>query len=181
MSEASPAAEELEQLMALYQEANTDAAGTLVARLGPQILGFYISQVRERPMADDLLQDFWLRLHKARHTYRRGEPLLPWVYSIARRVLIDHYRRNKRIRDHELQTEHVPETSEYSFRREPLPAMGDLLKTLPPAQREVIVLLKVRGFSLEEVARTTGSSVGAVKQKAFRGYQALRKLFGSEQ
>ena len=59
--------------------------------------------------------------------------------------------------------------------------MGDLLKTLPPAQREVIVLLKVRGFSLEEVARTTGSSVGAVKQKAFRGYQALRKLFGSEQ
>ncbi len=164
--------------MASYQQADAEATSQLVARLSPQIFGFYLNQLRDRAVAEDLLQDFWLRIHKARRTYRSGEPLLPWVYAIARRVLADHWRKSKPIREHELRPERLPDTAARQPEQERLPNMQELLQTLPPTQREVILLLKVRGLSLDEVARSTGSSVGSVKQKAYRGYQALRKLFG---
>jgi len=49
---------------------------------------------------------------------------------------------------------------------------------LPESQREVLILLKVSGLSLEEVARATGVSIGSVKQKAHRAYDSLRKRLG---
>jgi RNA polymerase sigma-70 factor (ECF subfamily) len=51
---------------------------------------------------------------------------------------------------------------------------------LPQSQREVIFMLKVSGMSLEEVARATASTVGAVKQKAHRAYAALRRMLEKE-
>jgi RNA polymerase sigma-70 factor (ECF subfamily) len=55
-------------------------------------------------------------------------------------------------------------------------AFQELLATLPEGQREVLMMLKVGGLSLEEVARATSSTVGAVKQKAHRAYERLRSL-----
>ena len=59
--------------------------------------------------------------------------------------------------------------------------LTDLLGQLPQSQREVILMLKVSGMSLEEVARATSSSVGAIKQKAHRAYSKLRELLAKEQ
>jgi RNA polymerase sigma-70 factor (ECF subfamily) len=56
------------------------------------------------------------------------------------------------------------------------PGVFGLLDRLPESQREVILLLKVSGMTLEEVARTTACSVGAIKQKAHRAYATLREL-----
>jgi len=117
-------------------------------------------------------------MHKARHTFRAGEPLLPWVFAIARRTKIDQYRRTKSTKSHEFQLEELPDVASREPEKETSPELADLLKTLPAAQRETIWLLKVSGLSLEEVARTTGSSVGAVKQRAHRAYEKLRKVFG---
>lgn len=178
--ESSTNSGELEALMRRYQEADSGAAAMLVSQLSPRIYRFYFAQVRDRPLAEDLLQDFWLRIHAARHTYRMGEPLLPWLYAIARRVRVDQYRRTRRSSQHEIQSDQLPEMATRESPPEASRAMEDLLKTLPPAQREVILLLKVSGLSLEEVARTTGMSVGAVKQKAHRAYDKLRKLLGSD-
>jgi len=52
---------------------------------------------------------------------------------------------------------------------------------LPESQREVLTMLKVNELSLEEVARATSSTVGAVKQKAHRAYQQLRNLLEQHQ
>jgi RNA polymerase sigma-70 factor (ECF subfamily) len=60
--------------------------------------------------------------------------------------------------------------------RNTLPAFETLVAALPDAQREVITMLKVGGLSLEEVACATSSTVGAVKQKAHRAYERLRKM-----
>ena len=79
---------EMEALMDRYQRADGEAAAALVTKLSPQIFQFFLAQVRERSQAEDLLQDFWLRVHKARHTFRTGEPLLPWIYAIARRTRV---------------------------------------------------------------------------------------------
>ncbi len=170
---------ELERLMERYQRGDEEAATGLISKLSAQIFQFYLGEVRERPRAEDLLQDFWLRMHGARRTYRPGEPVLPWIYAIARRVRIDEYRRS-RSRRYEVQSEQLPEMAAGKSRADESINLTDLLATLPKAQREVILLLKVSGLSLEEAARATGTSVGAVKQKAHRAYDKLRKLFGGE-
>ena len=175
--EATRPGAHLESLMERYQQSDENAARMLIDALSPQVFQFFLAQVRDRSHAEDLLQDFWLRVHRARHTFQRGRPLLPWAFAIARRVRVDQYRRTRTIRQHELQTDDLPEFSSPEPTRA-LPDVSQLLEHLPPAQRETVLLLKVSGLSLEEVARATGSSIGAVKQKAHRAYENLRKRFG---
>jgi RNA polymerase sigma-70 factor (ECF subfamily) len=105
---------------------------------------------------------------------------LPWIYAIARRVRVDGYRRSRRIIVHETATGVLPERPAESEPRHALPVFEALVAALPEAQREVITMLKVGGLSLEEVACATSSTAGAVKQKAHRGYDRLRKLLRSD-
>jgi RNA polymerase sigma-70 factor, ECF subfamily len=169
---------ELEELMYLYQQSDAAAVHLLVTKLSPQVFQFYLSHTRDKTQAEDLLQDFWLRLHRARHTYRPGEPVLPWVFAIARRVRIDDYRKRRRIFHHELQTEEIADVAAPTNDTQRLPELEKLLEALPTSQKEVILMLKVSGLSIEEVARATGSSIGSVKQKAHRAYEKLRALLG---
>ena len=167
---------DLGRWMARYQQADPEAPRVLISALSPALLRFFRSQAGSREYAEDLLQDTWLRIHRVRHTYRTGEPVLPWVYAIARRAAIDGYRRRRRINLHETAMGVLPEPPP---RREPgcaLPQFGELVGSLPEAQREVITMLKIGGLSLDEVARATSSTVGAVKQKAHRAYRRLREL-----
>jgi RNA polymerase sigma-70 factor, ECF subfamily len=167
---------DLDGWMERYQQADPDAPCALITALSPALLRFFRSQAASREQADDLLQDTWLRIHRVRHTYRPGEPVLPWIYAIARRVRVDGYRRSHRITLHEITTHVLPEPPAQSEPRNTLPTFEALVACLPDAQREVITMLKVGGLSLEEVARATSSTVGAVKQKAHRAYDRLRKL-----
>src|SRR5690348_1610654 len=90
----------LESLMARYQQGDSTAVTTLVNRLSPQLHRFFLAQFVSRRFADDLLQETWLRIHQVRHTYRPGEPVLPWLYAIARHVRVDHYRKAQRTEIH---------------------------------------------------------------------------------
>ncbi len=162
--------------MVRYQQADPEAPAVLVRALSPALLGFFKNQVGSREQADDLLQDTWLRIHRVRHTYRPGEPVLPWVYAIARRVRIDGYRRSLRIARHETAMGVLPERPAPVECRSPLPTFDRLMEALPEAQREVVTMLKVGGLSVAEVAHATSSTVGAVKQKAHRAYERLRNL-----
>ena len=167
---------ELDSWMERYQQADPEAPAALVAALSPALLRFFRGQVASREQADDLLQETWLRIHRVRHTYRPGEPVLPWVYAIARRVRVDGFRRTRRITMHETAMEALPERPAQVEPRNPLPAFDTLVAALPEAQREVLTMLKVGGLSLEEVAFATSCTVGAVKQKAHRAYERLREL-----
>ena len=129
-----------------------------------------------REQADDLLQETWLRIHRVRHTYRPGHPVLPWIYAIARRARVDGYRRTRRITRYEIVMDVVPDRLMQVEAGNPVPAFDTLVAALPRAQREVVTMLKVGGLTLEEVAGATSSTVGAVKQKAHRAYARLRKL-----
>jgi RNA polymerase sigma-70 factor (ECF subfamily) len=166
----------LEILMAAYQGGDFDAATMLIEQLSPQLHRFFVGQLASRKDADDLLQETWLLIHKVRHTYRAGEPVMPWFYGIARHVRVDHYRKTSRVALYEEQVEApselpapMPETTSSTAE------MAELLAPLPESQREVILMLKVEGMSLDEVARATSSTVGSVKQKAHRGYERLRE------
>ena len=161
--------------MVRYQQADQAATTQLICEVSPALLRFFIGQCKSRPEAEDLLQDTWLRIHKSRHTYRHGEPVLPWIYAIARHVKVDGYRRSYRIRSKELAMPEVPEPPQSVVEsRSSTPDFETLVAALPASQREVVSMLKVRGMSLEEVARATESSVGSVKLKAHRAYESLR-------
>ena len=171
---------ELDRWMERYQQADPNAPAALVGALSPALLRFFKSQVASREQADDLLQETWLRIHRVRHSYRPGEPVLPWIYAIARRVRVDGYRRTRRVTLHETTMELLPERSAPAEARNRVPAFETLVAALPDAQREVVTMLKVGGLTLDEVARATSSSVGAVKQKAHRAYERLRRLLPIE-
>lgn len=166
--------------MARYQAGDFAAARALIDRLSPQLHRFFIGQFASRADADDLLQETWLRIHKVRHTYRQGEPVLPWFYAIARHVRVDHYRKAIRTTARERGLEEMPSATAFSpgefDRQDDLEAM---LAPLPESQREVLEMLKVAGMSLEEVARATSSSVGSVKQKVHRAYKKLRETISA--
>ena len=74
----------------------------------------------------------------------------------------------------------LPERPAQAETRNTLPEFDTLVAALPEAQREVITMMKVGGLSLEEVARATSCTVGAVKQKAHRAYERLRKLLETQ-
>lgn len=167
---------ELEMLMARYQQGDLAAATMLVHRLSPQLHRFFLVQFASRWEADDLLQETWLRLHQVRHTYRAGEPVLPWLYAIARHIRVDRYRKARRTSGREQPLEHLPEAAAAAPPASPGTAdLETILAPLPESQREVIEMLKIAGMSLEEVARATSSTVGSVKQKAHRAYEKLRQ------
>jgi RNA polymerase sigma-70 factor (ECF subfamily) len=166
---------ELETLMSGYQRGDSADTTVLIRQVSPLLLRFFTSQCRDRSEAEDLLQDTWLQIHKARHTHRPGEPVLPWLYAIARHVRVDGYRRSQRIRSREQAMSPLPESSE-SGSPLPIADFDELIAFLPPSQRDVVSLLKVSGMSLEEVARATASSVGSVKLKAHRAYEKLRAV-----
>jgi RNA polymerase sigma-70 factor (ECF subfamily) len=162
--------------MAVYQSGDQRAANALIECVSPALYRFFALHSGDRRHADDLLQETWIRIHRARHTYRLGEPLLPWLYAIARHVKIDSYRKRR----HERCEEPLESASEQSIaaadNRNELPDLNSLLRHLPASQREVIVMLKISGLSLEEAARATSCSVGSVKQKAHRAYEKMRAL-----
>ena len=179
---ADTEADRLQELMLSYQNADPDAANQLVEQLSPMLLRFLATPIYTRAFAEDMLQDCWLRLHRARHSYRPGTPVLPWVFAIARHTRIDTYRRRRRIETRESALENISDTDG----RASVPAVRpeiDLWRfvgQLPASQQEVIVMLKVTGMSLEEIARATGGTVGAVKQKAHRAYVKLREMIDGQ-
>src|SRR5580658_2312383 len=112
---------DLDRCMERYQQADPEAPAALVNALSPALLRFFWSQSASREQADDLLQETWMRIHRVRHTYRPGEPVLPWVYTIARRVRVDGYRRIRRVTTHEMGMEVLPEMPQGAESRSSLP------------------------------------------------------------
>lgn len=172
------AQENLETLMALYQQGDTRAATELIHSVSPRLYRFFAVNEVSRSQADDLLQETWLRIHRVRHTYRAGEPALAWFYAIARHVRVDHYRREMRTIAKENKLDETASMAKSVASPVEELRLQALLAPLSSGEREVLQMLKVEGLSLEEVARATSSTVGSVKQKAHRAYKKLRQAFG---
>src|ERR1017187_542805 len=131
--------DELPELMARYQRGDAAAIEELVRRLSPRLLRFFSFSQVSVAEAEDLLQDCWLRIHRSRQTYRVSEPVLPWIFAIARHTRLDGYRRRQRrmfrevlVADPPENPSSVPETA--GDRADDL---TDLLGQLPQSQREV--------------------------------------------
>lgn len=170
---------DLERLMLEYQQANRKSAEALMEALIPILSRFFMSTADGRQALDDLVQETLLRIHRARHSYRPPNPVLPWVFAIARHVRVDQYRRKQRraVREEAVEPQ-VLEAYPAASDSKPanLPEFETLMGYLPESQQEVLTMLKVLGMSVEQVAQATSSTVGSVKQKAHRAYNRLREI-----
>ena len=167
-------------LMQRYCDGDVAAFRDLHALLAPRLLGYLTHMARDRAVAEDLLQQTFLKVHRARGAYVSGADPVPWIFAIAHRTFLDEARRAKRaiVRP----TDEVPDVPV------PLPEEGPdpeqvaaalaALDDLPAAQREAVVLTKLDGRSIAEAAEIAGTTPGAMKVRAHRGYEALRRVFG---
>lgn len=175
--------------MARYCDGDAGAFRELYAVVAPRIYAFLVKMARHRPLADDLLQQTFLKVHRARASYVRGADPIPWIYAIAHRTFIDDARKARRAivkvgNDAEPPDGVAGLTGEAEDCRDPAPDSDQLaaalaaLAQLPSAQREAVVLTKLEGRSVAEAAAIAGTTAGAMKVRAHRGYEVLRKLLG---
>jgi RNA polymerase sigma-70 factor (ECF subfamily) len=155
-------------------------------------LGYLVSLAGDRATAEDLWQQTFLKLHAARPAYVRGANPVPWIYTIAHRTCLDELRRRKRARIQLASRESdvpevavgidggVQEADEDGGTSDPTLALK-ALELLPANQRAALVLTKVHGHSQAEAASILGTSVGAIKLRAHRGYLALRRHLGKDE
>jgi RNA polymerase sigma-70 factor (ECF subfamily) len=171
---AAPLGPDLEELMRRYQKGDTTAVTALVECLNPQLYRFFASLTNSNADAEDMLQEAWLRIHRIRHTYRGAEPVLPWLYAIARSVQVEDHRRRRWLTLREAGVGIFPP---FSVREDTgTTAFEELVGRLPQDQREVLTMLKISGLSPEQVARATSSTAWAVKRRLLRAYERLRRL-----
>jgi RNA polymerase sigma-70 factor (ECF subfamily) len=177
-----------EQLMARYVSGEHEAFHELFRRHGPTLLGMMRRHVRSGDEANDLLQQTFLHLHRARNDFRAGSMLKPWLFTIGMNCIREHFRRRGRRKEGPLEPVEeaklvaevvsLEDLEEAKLRRD---RVRNALAQLPDNQREVIEMHWFQGRPFEEVARIVGASLSAVKVRAHRGYTRLRAALGEEE
>jgi len=168
-----------EELMSAYVAGNARAFEGLFARLAPRVHAFFLRSFRNEAVADDLLQVTFMKVHRARAQYRPELKLMPWLFTVAARVRLDELRRRLRLPE-DADEEAVARADEQAPREAPQStelkeAVRAALDALPESQRTVIHLHRYEGMTFAEISRVLGTTPGAVKLRAFRGYETLRE------
>lgn len=166
-----------EALMNRYCEGDNQGLEVLFERHAVGLHGFLVRMVRDRALADDLLQTTFLSVVRSADRYQRGAPVRPWLLTIAGNAARDTLRR-KRQGVEVLGEDSAPEPS---FTPAPSdPAARKLIEEafaeLPAPQREAVLLHKLEGLSFEEIGRSLHISPTAARIRAHRGYEKLRPL-----
>ncbi len=183
--ETEPAKLELrpeDRAMSQYAAGRDAALAVVYDAIAGRLYGFFVRRCRESSVAEDLVQQTFLHIHRARGSFVGGSPVLPWAFAIARRLLVDWARKMQRARKVMVASreDDVPEPVDGSANVEGIAAAREAerhlaaeLLRLPENQRVAFELLRIDGMSLAEAAETLGITVTALKLRAHRAYKAL--------
>jgi RNA polymerase sigma-70 factor, ECF subfamily len=165
-----------------YQSGRFEAFDELYEVLAPVLRRHLLSHVRDAAKTDDLVQETFLQLHRARHTYDAAQPLTPWALSIARHVrLMDRRTQSRRPWAPEDVTElALPvrgEAAAYAEKADLRRALGQVAAP----RRAAVIQHHVWGWSFKEIAATTGIAETAAKLRSSRGMAHLRSLLRGPQ
>ncbi|TXH31781.1 MAG: sigma-70 family RNA polymerase sigma factor [Rhodospirillaceae bacterium] len=147
-------------------DTNSSSYTKLLKDIRAWLLRFYASRL---PLdhIEDAVQETLIAMHEKRHSYDAGRPFKPWLIGIAAHKRVDQLRVSARRAEVELpldiEDDRNGETMTSGI------ALSQLLTTLNPAQREVIHLVKIEGFTVEEASVKTGQSISLVKINIHRG------------
>ncbi len=167
-----------EQLMLEYAAGDLRAFELLFERWAPRLHAFFRRSLGSAVDADDLLQATFLRVHRARRSFRSGLPLRGWLFTVAARLRIDELRRRHRLANAEEALSWVDEEAQVSSdkQREVERALlvQAALARLAESQRMVIHLHRFERMTFAEIAQVLGTTEGAVRLRAFRAYRRIR-------
>jgi RNA polymerase sigma-70 factor (ECF subfamily) len=130
-------------------------------------------------VADDLVQESFLRVLKYRKAFAGQAAFTTWLYRLVRNVCIDHLNAESRSRARVelMASEYDTERDDLEETDPRLEALRKALYELAPEKREVLVLSKYEGLSYAEIAEACESTVGAIKVRAHRAMRELRVKF----
>jgi RNA polymerase sigma factor (sigma-70 family) len=172
-----------EQLMSAYVAGDAAAFRVIFERYAPLLMRAMLRELYVREEANDLVQQTFLQLHRARADFDPGQKLKPWVFTIAMNLKREYFRRKRRRPERSLDVESALEPAVAALgaaRVDARRTLARVLADLPPDQREVIELHWFDGLEFPEVAQVVGASVSAVKVRAHRGYVRLRQALGDD-
>jgi RNA polymerase sigma-70 factor (ECF subfamily) len=148
-----------------------EAFGRLYDLYAPMIHGILLARI-PRSEVDDLVQDIFLHAFRKLHTLRDWAAFGPWIAMIARNRAMDFYRRSKETVE---VSEDLPSTDLGTSRANEI---LELIRALPEAYRETLVLRLVEGMTGPEIAARTGLTPASVRVNLHRGMKQLREKLG---
>ncbi len=159
------------------QGGNAAAYRSLLSELVPMIRRAIVKSLPNPQNADDVVQEILMSVHKALHTYDPHRPFWPWIHAIIQFRKADYLRQYYAQHDNSKLSLDDPDTPDYLITSGPngtIKDIEDAFEALPDQQKKVVELMKIKGYSAEEVSQKTGMSVSAVKVSAHRALQKIK-------
>lgn len=175
-----------------YVAGNENSLAILIKRHESRIYGFIYSKVSDRDISNDIFQDTFIKVIKTlkSNSYNEEGKFLPWVMRIAHNLIIDHFRRNKKMPLYR-ETE---EFSIFSIMSDDAPTIESkmisdqveldirkLLEELPSDQKEVLVMRMYQDMSFKEISELTGVSINTSLGRMRYALLNLRKVIEKHQ
>lgn len=166
-------------LLTAAQGGDADAYRRFLTAILPFVRAIARRRSWSPDMADDVVQDVLLTVHRVRHTYEPGRPVKPWLAAIATRRSIDATRKRGRIGGRELFDESAYETfadpgANQEIDRDAPRVLAEMTAGLSRGQKEALDLVKIKEMSLAEASAASGQSVASLKVNIHRAIKKLR-------
>jgi RNA polymerase sigma-70 factor (ECF subfamily) len=140
-----------------------------------------VSLVRDQHLAEDILQEVFIRVYRKLRWLREPEAFRAWTYQIASREAFRYLNRERRwsdqVRDEATLTTLPASDHEHAFPREMIESLPQLVDGLSPASRAVVVLFYLHELSLVETAAVLDIPLGTAKSRLAYGLESLRRTF----
>lgn len=164
-------------LMARAQAGDIAAYKELLNEITPILRRFMARKLFSQDILEDIVQETLLAVHTARHTYRPEDPFDRWLFGIARHKALDAMRRYYRQGVHEILVD-TDETFSHLLANDKnegiVQDIKQALDQLPEKQRKIVIMAKLEGHSLADIAVTYGMTEAAVRVTVHRAYKTMK-------
>lgn len=165
--------------MLAYVSGDEAAFRVLFGRAAPRLQGFFARSLGP-DASTELLQTTFLKVHKARFSYDSSYRVMAWIFGIAARVRLDELRRRYRLPARATEEDVAELVSSDDVQHEMendnlAQQVRDAVQSLPEGQRVIVHLHRFEGLTFREIAQALDLEEGAVRVRAFRAYDTLRK------
>jgi len=170
-----------------YVGGDENALSTLIKRHQSKIYGFIYSKVTDRDIADDIFQDTFIKVIKTlkSNSYNEEGKFLPWVMRISHNLIVDHFRRNKKMPMHReteefsifsIMTDNSPNVENKIITEQVENDLQRIINELPDDQKEVLQMRIYQDLSFKEIADLTGVSINTALGRMRYALMNLRKV-----
>ncbi|KLU06222.1 RNA polymerase sigma factor SigZ [Rhodopirellula islandica] len=143
---------------------------------GEQLRAFLLQRAPNAQVAEDLLQETFVRIHTKLNEVDDQQRIRAWVFQIARNLVVDHYRAKSREASALADEIAANDESEESLEEVVISWLPKMLEQLPDEHREAVELYEIQGLSQQEIADRLGLSLSGAKSRVQRGRTKLKQV-----